>query len=144
MKKQEKIIKNVQSDKELMKTIAKVNIYTEHHFYDDAVRYIKAIKDNRMVCIIPHVSSSGMSRIVKFHECKKIDKTSKYRYYNFFAFFLSLGYTPDRSRFGFKVNGCGMDMVFHTNYTIIHRLGRLGFLNKKEVDTLAQQTPEVL
>lgn len=142
MKKQERIIKKIEANKEIMKGIQNVRIYTPESFYKDALRYIKAIKEGRMCCVIPHVSQSGMSRVIKFHECAK--GRDKYRFYNFFAFMLALGYTPDRARYGFRIGGAGMDMVFHTNYTIIHRLGRLGFITKKQVEALAQNTPEVL
>jgi len=142
MKKQERIIKKIEANKEIMKGINNVRIYTPESFYKDALRYIKAIKEGRMCCVIPHVSQSGMSRVIKFNECTKTN--TQYRYYNFFAFMLALGYTPDRKEFGFRISGTGMDMVFHTNYTIIHRLGRLGFITKKQVEALAQNTPDVI
>ena len=66
-------------------------------------------------------------------------KGSDYRFYNFYGFFNALGYT--KSGNGFRVNGCGMDMVFNTNYVIIHKLHHLGFITKKECDILAQKTP---
>jgi hypothetical protein len=59
--------------------------------------------------------------------------------------FTILGFTKSRSNdFYFSIGGCGMDMIFHTNYTIIHRLHRLGFINKKQCDFLAQQTPTTI
>ena len=96
-----------------------------------------------MINSIDSVSSSGMSRTIKFLSCEK-SKTNFY-YRNYFGFFLALGYTPknDRSNY-FRISGCGMDMIFHTNYTIIHRLTRLGFLTKKECSILAQKTPSTI
>ena len=44
----------------------------------------------------------------------------------------------------FTIGGCGMDMIFHTNYTIIHRLYKLGFMTKKECEKLCQMTPSII
>ena len=37
-----------------------------------------------------------------------------------------------------------MDMIFHTNYSIIRKLGNLGFITKGQVRKLEQQTPTVI
>jgi hypothetical protein len=58
---------------------------------------------------------------------------------NFYAFFGALGFTESGN--GFRISGCGMDMVFHTNYSIIHKLQKLGFIDMKKRDVLAQKTP---
>lgn len=143
MTKQEKIIENLKNSKEFQKNLNRVSFYREEDFIKDAQRYIKAIRENRVICSIPHVSNSGMSRDFKFLECS----ISKYgaNWYNFHAFLLAMGQEKSRRSYDcFRVGGCGMDMIFHTNYTIIHRLGRFGFLNKKQVDDLAQNTPTVI
>jgi hypothetical protein len=122
-------------DKEVLKAISKNEYYSQERFIEDAKAYIKAIKERRMLCVITNVSPSGMSRSLKFHSYEK----SYYRQY--WAFFKALGYREAKDRNAFVINGCGMDMIFHTNYTIIHRLFRLGFITKVECDDLAQQTP---
>ena len=66
------------------------------------------------------------------------------QFYNFYQFFDSLGYTKIKDSDYFRIGGCGMDMIFHTNYTIMHDLRRLGFINKEECDTLAQATPHIV
>ena len=142
MKKAEKIVNLVSENKELQKRIKANTYYSNEQFIKDAERYIKAIKEGRMNCIIKSVSSSGMSRVIKFTAIEK-GKT-QYNYQNFWSLFNSLGFTESRNQNGFTISGCGMDMIFHTNYTIIHRLHRLGFINKKECGHLAQQTPVVL
>tara|TARA_R110002051_G_scaffold9355_2_gene37124 strand:+ start:265 stop:696 length:432 start_codon:yes stop_codon:yes gene_type:complete len=143
MTKLEKITQNINNNKELLKSIDKNTYYSVENFINDANNYIKAIKQGRMINSIDSVSSSGMSRTIKFLSCEK-SKTNFY-YRNYFGFFLALGYTPknDRSNY-FRISGCGMDMIFHTNYTIIHRLTRLGFLTKKECSILAQKTPSTI
>lgn len=115
-------------------------------FIDNARRYIKAIKENRMMCCIESVSNSGMSRNIKFFEMSKAQKVKPTRYniLNFYQFFECMGYKSSKNSDSFKIHGCGMDMVFYTNYSIIHELYNLGFLTKKECDYLAQKTPQVV
>lgn len=112
------------------------------YFYDAARDYIKAVKDGRMLCVIESVSQSGMSRVMKFHSCEKNGYGYYYRQY--WNFFKSMGYSQAKNSDGFRVAGCGMDMVFATNYNIIHKLASLGFLNKKQCSELSQKTPTVL
>lgn len=145
MKKQDRIFAKMATSKDLQKGLAKTGTYySEAGFYKDAQRYIKAIKEGRMLCIIPSVSSSGMSRVIKFLECSKHKGSRRHSYLHFWALFTALGYQEVRSQNGFRIHGCGMDMVFHTNYSIMHDLCRLGFITRKQCDSLAQQTPTVL
>ena len=130
--KRNKIINLLEKDKVL-------NVET---FIESAEKYIKAIKDCRMLCDIGSVSQSGMSRTLKFLSCEKGD--SKYYYRNYYSLFKSLGYSTVKSSNHFRVYGCGMDMVFATNYNIIHTLKNYGFINKELCDKLAQQTPIVI
>jgi len=124
---------------------SKINYYDSELFYNDAIRYIKAIKQCRMICNIDSVSKSGMSRTLKFISCEK-DNYEKQRFYysNYYSFFKALGYQSIKNSHYFRVYGCGMDMVFDTNHTIIHKLKKLGFLSKKECDILCQKTPDIV
>lgn len=142
MKKSEKIRKNIESDKELSKIFKNSEFYDTENFIQNAERYIKAIKQRRIICNIDSVTKSGMSRTIKFMECQKVTGRNEYRYLNFYSLFDMLGYSPDRQGFS-RITGCGMDMIFHTNYTIIHRLHRLGFINRNQCDILAQNTPQI-
>jgi hypothetical protein len=138
-----KHIERLKENKELNKKIAKLSYYELENFYNDAKAYIKAIKERRMICIIKSVSASGMSRNLKFNSCEHYKDNFGYRQY--FMLFKSLGYSEARAKDGsFNISGCGMDMVFHTNYSIIHDLKRLGFINDEECRKLAQDTPTVL
>ena len=114
----------------------------EATFIDHATRYIKAIKEGRMLCSIGSVSKSGMSRTIKFLEMSGGE--GKHFLYNFYQFFEALGYKAIKDSDYFRIGGCGMDMIFYTNYQIMHDLRRLGFIDKEECDTLAQQTPHVV
>jgi hypothetical protein len=138
-----KLLATIEANKEIQKRISdKLKYYDSSQFVNDASRYIQAIKENRMINVIKSVSGSGMSRVIKFTSCEK--GTNNYYQSNYNCLFIALGYTEAKNRDGFTIGGCGMDMIFHTNYTIIHRLGRLGFLNKKQVETLAQRTPNTI
>jgi hypothetical protein len=145
MTKKERIIKNIMADKDVMKQINQNTYYTAEQFHSDCVRYIKAIKEGRVICSIGSVSSSGMSRTIKFLECSYNSSRKNYNYYNFYALFRTLGFTRAGTyKDYFRIGGCGMDMIFHTNYTIIHKLHRLGFIDKKQCSSLAQDTPTVI
>lgn len=135
------LIENLSENKKLQKGIGNVNYYSTERFLKDALQYVKAIKERRMICTIPSVSASGMSRIIKFNSCEK--SKNGYWYSNYYAFFKALGYTPVKHD-GFRVNGCGMDMVFDTNYSIMHELKNLGIITKANCEKLAQMTPTVL
>lgn len=138
----EKLRTNIKATPELIKAINKAKYYDVEQFITDGLDYIRAIKEGRMLCIIKSVSSSGMSRVLKFNSCKKIGTNYAYRGHD--MIFEMFGYKQDKKGTGFRIDGCGMDMVFHTNYTIIHRLTSLGFLTKEECEKLAQETPVIL
>lgn len=138
------IIKKIESDKELCKSISKISHYTHEDFVRDANIYLKAIKEGRMLCVIKSVSKSGMSRVIAFHSCQKHQTSNFHNYRQYNCLFEAMGYKESKNSNGFTVHGCGMDMIFHTNYTIIHKLHRLGFITKEACGKLAQQTPTIL
>lgn len=138
MKNIETIKANLVSNKEFNKNLAKLRYYDTERFISDAEIYLNATKERRMFCIIHSVSKSGMSRTLSFHSCEIGDKGAYYR--NFNCLFIALGYSETKDGY-FRINGCGMDMVFNTNYNIIHDLKRLGFIDKDECENLAQITP---
>jgi len=145
MKKQERILNKLQQCKELRKTINVNPYYSYEDFLNDGFRYISAIKEGRMICAIPSVSASGMSRTIKFLECAKNNKIKEYNYRQFWAFFKALGYAEAKNeRDCFRISGCGMDMIFHTNYSIMHSLKSYGFISEKECRILAQKTPSII
>lgn len=149
MKKLARITKKVNEDKALLKAI-KAQSYADNKeeqvndFIRNAERYIKAVKEGRLLCSIPSVSQSGMSRNMKFVEVNG-SKKDGFRVYNFWALFKMLGYSESRKeQDAFLISGCGMDMVFATNYNIIHQLHNLGFITKKQCDKLSQKTPPTI
>lgn len=138
------VLTAINNDKQLLKAINQ-NSYSTDRFISDAKRYLNAIKKGTMINSIGSVSSSGMSRTIKFLAPEYNKYTKRYQYCNFFQFFKALGFSEARGKeHYFLIGGCGMDMIFHTNYTIIHKLHRLGFINKRQCDFLAQQTPQTI
>lgn len=139
---------NIAANKELAKRLERTDYYSVEDFINDGIRYIKASKEGGVICSIGSVAQSGMSRTIKFLECAKrrhIANGPTHQYLNFFAFFSALGYNSvGRYSDYFRIRGAGMDMIFHTNYTNMHRLQRLGFISKKQCASLAQDTPKVI
>lgn len=116
-----------------------------YQFLCDAVGYLKAVEQRRIYCIIRSVSKSGMSRIMDFGEFS-INKTKfgHGNYCTFYSFLGALGYNYLKDRDGYRISGCGMDMVFHTNYSIVHNLESIGLINKSVCASLSQMTPTCL
>ena len=127
---------------ELKKAISKMPYYSEEAFLNDANAYINSIKNGSMLCIIHSVAKSGMSRTLSFKSCKSNGERFNYRNYN--NLFFALGYKDGKNNEGFIIRGCGMDMVFNTNYNIIHDFYRIGLISKESCSHLAQQTPVIL
>ena len=93
----------------------------------NAERFIKALKDGRIVCSVKRVSSSGMSRVIAVREMVKLKDVKRYTLYQFDWFIQQMGWSEDKQTGATKVNGCGMDMVFHLLYTVAHNLEYYGF-----------------
>lgn len=124
---------------EVKKAIAQNEFYSEESFISDAKQYIEAIKEGKVIVSVVSVSKSGMSRklkVLSFNPYKN-STGGHYRQYN--AMFKALGYKF--KDYAFIVNGCGMDMIFHTNYTTMHAFKNMGIITREECEDLAQMTP---
>tara|TARA_R110000824_G_scaffold269663_3_gene458129 strand:+ start:413 stop:847 length:435 start_codon:yes stop_codon:yes gene_type:complete len=144
MRKHERITNNVKADKSLLRKINEQGYGEEaeniDNFIMNAERYLKAIKERRMINVIATVSASGMSRTFKFNEVAKSGGC-----FNFYSLFVMLGHPKARGNNGyFSVRGCGMDMIFHTNYCNVRALKRLGFISSKQCSVLEQMTPTTI
>ena len=134
------ILNNVNSNKELQRNFKKLHSFDSEDFIRNAERYIKACQENRIFCIIHSVSRSGMSRKLSFYE-STFNEEGRGGFLNFTALFLALGYSDKNKDGKFTINGCGMDIVFDTNYSIIRSLFKLGMLTNEEWEILSQNTP---
>lgn len=142
-KQEAKVLSNILADKQLMKSINKGKYYSPESFIQNALRYLNAINEGRMINTILSVSSSGMSRVIKFVEIEPNKYTGKFQVLNFYSLFDMLGYRKTKND-GFSISGCGMDMIFNTNYNIIRTLHNLEFIDKKTSDLLCQSTPKTI
>ena len=140
MKNLNKIKAKILSNKELVK-ILNSEFYGENLdekidlFISQSQRYIKASEQSRLFSTIYSVSNSGMSRNINIFEHVYDTKQKRGFILNFNMLFIALGYKRAKND-GFKVNGSGMDMIFHSHYCNINDLFRLGFINKNKVDSL--------
>ena len=83
-----------------------------------ALKQLKKImqktKNKRVYATVLHVSSSGMSRVIKF-----IAITKQGDVYNLNNLIHDItGYRHDNNYYGLRVYGCGMDMIFNTLYNV--------------------------
>ena len=130
-----KTIKSI-NNQEVVKRIAKENYYNESDFITDCKRYVKAIKERRIITSIVNVSASGMQRTVRLRE---IGKANSYGYClnTFYSFLKVLGYSLDKNG-DVKLRGCGMDLIFALNYDVCGIMKHLGVVSEKEFRTLSQ------
>lgn len=123
---------------EMIKQINKNEHYTEENFIEDCKTYIKAVKSGRLRYRVSHVSKSGMSRDIVI---ESYEGTMSKGYYRTYTNMLEvLGYRLT-SPYGsdIKVSGAGMDMLFDTNYNIIHTFKSMGLITAKTCVVLAQR-----
>ncbi len=128
--------------KEQSKLLSKEKYYSQEQFINDCYRYKKAIEGGRVICNIASVSKSGMNRTMKFVACEH--GNTGYNYCNFIMLFTILGFKFVRNSDYIKVGGCGMDMVFATNYQVIKELELLGVCTREESEKLCQMTPTII
>lgn len=76
-------------------------------------------KGDTLYTCLRSVSSSGMSRTLDVYVMRK-NEPRRLTY----SVAQALGWTYDRRREALKVGGCGMDMGFHTVYTLARALWR--------------------
>lgn len=77
-------------------------------------KIMKKCKDHRVYATVLHVSSTGMSRVIKF-----IAITNRGDVYNLNNIIHNItGYKHDNNYYGLRVYGCGMDMIFNTLYVV--------------------------
>ena len=136
MTKIEKVVARIKNNKEIMRRLNKEAYCTPEILAGDMLTYAKALKDGRVRYSVRSVSRSGMSRQIEIISCEKSDYGYWFRQYG--RMFEMLGYRVNRDNL-VVVNGCGMSMTFHVNYSLMHTLCRLGLVSKAVCATLAQK-----
>jgi hypothetical protein len=126
----------IKLNKKIEKRIATDDCYSEEGFIRDAKTYINAVKSGRILYDVVRVSKSGMSRVINIRSFEGKMSGGYYRTYG--VFLKALGYSMVDYN-NIRVYGSGMNMLFHTNYCILHDLHSMGFITNKTCDTLAQK-----
>ncbi len=126
----------LQLSQDVLKQISKENYYDIDSFIRDVNTYIKAVKSGRILYTVTHVSQSGMSRDISIQSFE--GKTNNGSYRSYYMMLKVMGYNFSKYN-DIKVSGWGMDMLFATNYRLIHSFNRMGFINKPSCDKLAQK-----
>lgn len=127
----------IELKKEMLKAIDNMDYYTQEDFIRDSKIYIKALKSGRLQYRVTNVSKSGMSRDILISSYEGSMNKGYYRNYTLMLEVLGYKFASKYSS-EIKVNGCGMNMLFATNYNIIHTFKRIGLINQKSCDVLAQ------
>lgn len=127
----------IKLSEEVKKRISKDSYYSEEDFIKDCKVYIKAVASGRILYAVTHVSSSGMSRNINVKSFE--GKMSGGYYRSYYGMFNALGNSFAKDSHDIKVGGCGMNMLFHLNYTTIRQLHKMGFISKNKCDILAQK-----
>lgn len=131
-------MKNVVLSKEMFKNISIVEYYTEEDFIKDCKCYIKALKSGRLQYTVTHVSNSGMSRNIFIQSYEGTMTKGHFRTY--FSMLQVLGYKfASKYSSDIKIGGCGMNMLFATNYNICHDFNLMGLINDAECKILSQK-----
>lgn len=122
---------SVIKSKEIANRIEKMNYFDVESFNCAAKRFVKAIKEGRIIATVSKVSASGMSRNIKIVELQKTKGSDQYTMLNFCCFFQALGYRVN-DKCEIVRHGCGMDMIYDTLRASIDTLNYLGMLSDKE------------
>lgn len=131
-------MKNIALSQEMIKNISKNEYYSQEDFVKDCKCYIKALKSGRLQYTVTHVSNSGMSRNIFIQSYEGTMTKGHFRTY--FSMLQVLGY-KEASKYSSDIRryGCGMNMLFATNYNICHDFNRMGLITEKEFKTLCQK-----
>ena len=127
----------IELKKEMLKAIDNMDYYTQEDFIRDCNIYIKALKSGRLQYRVTNVSKSGMSRDILISSYEGSMNKGYYRNYTLMLEVLGYKFASKYSS-EIKISGCGMNMLFATNYNIIRTFKSIGLINQKSCDVLAQ------
>ena len=121
---------------DIKKAIEKTKWYNEESFIKDCNIYIEAVKSGRVLYDVVSVSASGMSRKIIIRSFEGTMEKGFYR--NYLQMLEIFGYKINKD-YSITVKGCGINMLFATNYDLIGQMERLGFIDKELSDDLKQR-----
>ena len=129
-------MKKLTLSKEILNNLKKNEYYSQEDFIKDCKCYIKALKSGRLQYTVTHVSNSGMSRNIFIQSYEGTMTKGYFRQYSMLTEIL--GYKRVNWA-DIRVSGCGMNMLFATNYDICHDFKRIGLITEKECEILCQK-----
>ena len=117
---------------------AKLGGTTPEHLQTLVNGFIKALQENRVLCVVRHVSKSGMTRHFSYIQSHKNGGFASYP-----SLWEGMGFKLSKD-YDVIAGGCGMDMNFHTIYSLVHGFYNNGWISKKAFEKLSQMTPTVI
>ena len=131
-------MQNITLSKDIEKRLSKEEYYTKEMLLDDIQDYIKALKEGRLQYLVMNVSQSGMNRNILIQSCEQSKTTNNFYFRQYSRMFEMLGYKSDKDYY-VKVSGCGMNMLFATNYYLIQTFKSMNIISESEANILAQK-----
>lgn len=129
------IVNTLNANEYLQRNIKKSLHYTTEDFINDAQRYVKAIQEGRMFCVINSVSKKGMYTDLSFY-AHELNSNNTYTLLNYIRFFKALGYMEGKE--GFRISECDKSVASIVNRSICYTLKNLSLLSHGEWEILAQ------
>ena len=131
-------MQNITLTKETEKRLSKEEYYTKEMLLNDIQDYIKALKEGRLQYLVMNVSASGMSRSILIQSCEQNKTNNNFYFRQYSRMFEMLGYKLNKDYY-IRVLGCGMNMLFATNYNLIHIFKNMNIISATEAETLEQK-----
>ena len=131
-------MQNITLSKDIEKRLSKEEYYTKEMLLDDIQDYIKALKDGRLQYLVIKVSPNGMNRNILIQSCEQSKTNNNFYFRQYTRMFEMLGYKLDKD-YNLRVSGCGMNMLFATNYYLIRTFKSMNIISDAEAEILAQK-----
>ena len=131
-------MQNITLSKDTEKRLSKEEYYAKEMLLDDIQDYIKALKEGRLQYLVMSVSSNGMSRNILIQSCEQNKTNNNFYFRQYSRMFEMLNYKLDKNYY-VKVSGCGMNMLFATNYYLIQTFKSMNIISESEANILAQK-----
>ena len=131
-------MQNITLSKETEKRLSKEEYYTKEMLLNDIQDYINALKEGRLQYIVIKVSPNGMNRNLLIQSCEQNKTNNNFYFRQYSRMFEMLNYKLDKD-YNVRVSGSGMNMLFETNYNLIHTFKNMNIITEAEAEILAQK-----
>ena len=131
-------MENITLSKDIEKRLSKEEYYTKEMLLEDIQDYIKALKEGRLQYLVRNVSQSGMNRNILIQSCEQNKNNNNFYFRQYSRMFEMLNYKLNKD-YNIRVSGCGMNMLFATNYNLIHTFKNMNIISESEAEILAQK-----